>query len=914
MHDESQSVRYNASGLIYELHEISALLARVTDDATLWEQMFERFAALFEDVSFFVGLYEPDNDTLAFPLVSEEGVPQPYQPIPLTGFSRAVIQRGIELFFRDVEDEPERLIALNIVPDALEPCGWARSWIGVPMRGQDNAVLGIVSISTPEPNYFTDHDLMVTSTVASALALGLESRTAQQQNRYHRNLLNAMIDAGQAVASADDPDAALEQIVDMLQRLVGADSAAILLISTEAASGEQFQLFYSSDPDERPRGGLVAFNARNPLRQAFSAQRPVIVADSQRHSGWDGFAGLPGDHSLRSWLGLPMVVRDQSIGMIVLGKSAPHHYEERHAGIAFSLARQAAIAVDSARARISFETSLDIQVRRARRLDLIHRIGAMIAGSLDQQQVLRITAQLLTELFEVDHCGIMMLDAAGREAIAVSEYPDWGLVGQRMALEDNANMHRLREGGLAYAVSEQDLESLDEPTRRILSLAGSRSTLFAPLIAGEEFLGSIGLDSVNRPRAFSEEELETVMTIASQVAMAIRNATLYEQAITANRLKSEFLANISHELRTPLNAIIGYGDMLLDGFYGSLTEQQIDRLQRIGTSGRHLLLLINDVLDFSRLESGEVHADLQPAALMQVAADVVTQFSAAADARGLSITLEGDDSVMAYADPGLLARCLGSLLDNAIKFTDRGGLHVGVRAERLREGVSETGLNPPARLNVMDGLWSAVTVTDTGIGIAPEQLEIIFESFRQADGSAVREYGGAGLGLAITRKLMALQGGYVWAESDGAGARLTLLLPPAPTLGAGTSLDDARPLLLAVDADPAALQIAYDALEGRHFRVMGTTEPAFALQLARRHQPAAVLAGMQLSHMTGLDLIAALRADVRTARIPVALSGSDDQRGDATYAGVAAFLLKPLSRDALLSTFSGLLERSTGDD
>jgi signal transduction histidine kinase/CheY-like chemotaxis protein len=894
--------------VLLDLHEISRVFASA-DESTLWEMLYRPLASLFGEHSFFLGLHRPQDDMLLLPLVCEEGVSQEYAPIPVCGFSRAVIRSGKEVYFADALAEPERLQALGIVPDAQEPASWARTWYALPLRGADSDILGLLCVCSSEPDAFDSTLLALIATAAGQIALGLGSLALRQQERARRGLMSALMDASQAVAAAREPDEALERIIDLLSRLVGAHSVALLLRENDEDTFERLHLYYSSDPDEVPADRMIQLNPRNPIRQACLAQQPLIIADAQREPAWDGYAGLPGGSHLRSWLSLPMIVRDQVIGVIVLGNRAIAHYQDSATSIAFALARQAAITVDSARSRYSYQTSLDVQVRRARRLDLIHRVGAMIAASLDPDQVLQTTAQLLTELFEVDHCGVMTVRRGSEEAHLVSEYPDWGLAGVQVPMQDNGVMRRLREERLPLAISEAEIDGLDEPTRAVLQRVQSRSTLLAPLVAGDEFVGSIGLDSISRPRTFTDEERETVMTIAGQVAMAVRNAWLYTEAITANRLKNEFLANMSHELRTPLNAIIGYSDMLLSGFYGDVNAQQLDRIERIVSSGRHLLTLINDVLDFSRLEAGHITPVPRSLQLDALASEAIEAFRTPAEVKGLTLALQAEPPLpAAFADPMLVRQALNYLMDNAIKFTPTGSVTLCVCAHRFRGGVSDHAGRLPAHVHMPDGLWLALAVQDTGIGIAPENHALIFDSFRQVDGAGDRAFGGTGLGLAITRELTTLQGGAVVLESaPGQGSTFTLLLPVAPEVSSSSILPG-RPLVLVVDNDPAALQLMYDYLDGVDVQIIGTTEPAQALDLALRYPPALVITDVMMPHMNGYELVEALRSRRTAARVPVLfLSALQRQPGDPLFAQ-SEYLLKPVGRDQLLSSVRAAID------
>ena len=227
----------------------------------------------------------------------------------------------------------------------------------------------------------------------------------------------------------------------------------------------------------------------------------------------------------------------------------------------------------------------------------------------------------------------------------------------------------------------------------------------------------------------------------------------------ANRAKSQFLANMSHELRTPLNAIIGFSALLMEGLHGPLTEKQRRHLGHIHTSGQHLLAIINDILDLSKVEAGKLELTLEPVDLGQVIRDSLAPVRGQAAAKGLRLESEVPEGLPpAVADPLRLKQILYNLLSNAVKFTPEGGA-VTVGAEREAEVV-------------------AVWVRDTGVGIAPEDQERIFREFEQADNTNARQHQGTGLGLALTRMLVELHGGKIWVESAlGQGSTFTLTLP-----------------------------------------------------------------------------------------------------------------------------------------
>ncbi|HLU11700.1 MAG TPA: GAF domain-containing protein, partial [Oceanobacillus sp.] len=910
-----EQLRSHESAALTELNEIGRLLNSNLESAALWDRLHEHFNILFDATSYFFGLYDPATDMLALPLVSEDGMRVDYEPIPLCGFSRAVIVHGLEFYFQDAEAEQDRLNALNIVPDEREPGRYALAWMGVPLRNRQNEIIGLISIQNRMPYSYSDHDLVLLTTVAGQVALTLENIRLAEAERERRALLSALMDSGKVVNAVRDSDEALERILEYLGRVIGFDSAAILVPAANNTDGTRMVLFSTHDPEQFATGGELRFSARNPIVQVFMSQQPLVLPDVQRHPDWDTRVGLPNIQDIRAWMVLPMVTQERVIGIITLGRFTPGQYNEADASAAFAFARLAALAVEDARLRVVAATSLQVQEQRARRLTSIHRVASVITSSLDRDEVLNTTAQLLTELFEVDHCGIMMIDEDGKAATLVTEYPDMGNKGLRLSLEDNLTMQYLSQYGTAIAIGDVDDDKLDEPTREILQRVGVRSSLLAPLVARDRVLGSVGLDMFVRQRAFTDEERETLMTVAGQVAMAISNAALYEEALLANRLKSEFLANISHELRTPLNAIIGYSDMLLDNFYGDVNEQQRDRILRVNSSGKHLLALINDVLDLSKIEAGQITLSMAPVRASVVVEECIADVMPRASEKELPIELEiAPDEPMIEGDPNYLRQIFDHILDNAIKFTHSGKVSVQVFPMTIRWGDALDGPTPPSRLQVPDGDWLAVTIQDTGIGIRPEDQEIIFESFRQADGSSVREYSGTGLGLAITRRLTTMHNGYLWVESElDKGSQFILLLPSVSMVRSDATVPvverDDRPIVLVIDDDPAALQLAHDHLDSSQYQVIATSQPSQAIQLAKRLHPDIVIADVMMPGMSGWEVLRALREDAETADIPVIVMAVLNQMRQGVYLGTADYLVKPIGRETLLEALARVSPR-----
>jgi signal transduction histidine kinase len=285
-----------------------------------------------------------------------------------------------------------------------------------------------------------------------------------------------------------------------------------------------------------------------------------------------------------------------------------------------------------------------------------------------------------------------------------------------------------------------------------------------PLIREDQIIGSLSFTR-KEPGEFSREVVDVLKTFATQSALAIQNARLFReiadksrQLETASRHKSEFLANMSHELRTPLNAIIGFSEVLAERMFGEVNAKQAEYLQDILESGRHLLSLINDILDLSKIEAG--HMELEPAdydlpGLIENALILVRE---RASRRGITLGRTIDEHLgVVHGDERKVKQVLLNLLSNALKFTPEGG--------RIDVGAG------------LRGEMAQVSVTDTGVGIAPADQEAVFEEFRQV-GAAEKKAEGTGLGLALSRKFVELHGGTIWVESEpGHGATFTFTLP-----------------------------------------------------------------------------------------------------------------------------------------
>ena len=375
---------------------------------------------------------------------------------------------------------------------------------------------------------------------------------------------------------------------------------------------------------------------------------------------------------------------------------------------------------------------------------------------------------------------------------------------------------------------------------------------------------------------------------SEQLEVALRRAT------EADRLKSEFLANMSHELRTPLNSIIGFSRVILNGIDGPLTDLQRTDLTAIHNSGVHLLQLINDILDLSKIESGHMELLKEPVDLFPVVRGVLDTCRPLVEGKPLELRAQiPPDLPPVYADVTRVRQIILNLVSNAIKYTDRGSITVtaGQQAGEI-----------------------VVSVRDTGIGIAPQDLPKVFEPFRQVGKAIERRAAGTGLGLAISRRFVEMHGGRIWVESEpGQGSTFSFTLPvmgapcPAPAgAGEGPAAVPAGRTVLVVDDDPDVISLFRRYLEEQGYQVLGATDAVEALRLAWEEHPYAITLDIILPGEDGWTVLRALKEDPATRDIPVVICSVVQDQDIGFSLGAADYLTKPVSREALLDALARL--------
>jgi GAF domain-containing protein/sensor histidine kinase YesM len=469
----------------------------------------------------------------------------------------------------------------------------------------------------------------------------------------------------------------------------------------------------------------------------------------------------------RSTMGVPLLRNGEPIGVFAVVRNHVEPFTDKQVELLTTFADQAVIAIENTRLLDELQDRTDALGRSVEELKALSEVGRAVSSTLDLKTVLETVVARGAELADAEGCVIYRYRNAARQ------FRLWHAAGLDPELVETIRATEIRrdETAMGLAVTQRDamqIADLDTlpagPLRDISLSAGYRSVLIVPLIGGERVFGALVLMR-RHLGTFSDNTVNLLRTFASQSILAIQNARLFReieekgrQLEIASQHKSQFLANMSHELRTPLNAILGYAELLLDGLYGDLTPKSQAVLERVQNNGKHLLALINDVLDLAKIEAGQFTLVATDYSIDLMVQSVISATESLARAKGLALRAEVMPGLpTGHGDERRLTQVLLNLVGNAIKFTDRGSVQLAARAE--------------------NGQFTLL-VRDTGPGIAAADQDRIFQEFQQVDNSSTRKKGGTGLGLAISRRIVEMHGGTIGVESvPGHGATFRVDLP-----------------------------------------------------------------------------------------------------------------------------------------
>lgn len=537
-------------------------------------------------------------------------------------------------------------------------------------------------------------------------------------------------------------------------------------------------------------------------------------------------------------------------------------------------------------------------VRRNEYLSATAEIGRLVTSTLDMPTLFSRTVNLVRERFGFYHAGIFVTEETGFRSILQAATGEAGaeMLRQKHSLQVGSKSVVGGVTGSGHAVIVNDT-SASETHKFNPLLPETRAEAAIPLRVGSRTIGALDIQSTS-PNAFSEDDAAVLQTLADQIAIAIDNARSYElsmQAVKemreADRLKSQFLANMSHELRTPLNSIIGFSRVILKGIDGPTTDLQQQDLLAIHNSGQHLLGLINDILDLSRIEAGKMELTFDEVNLTELIASVMSTVTGLV--KDKPITLHRDlpaNLPTVRADAMRIRQILLNLLSNAAKFTDEGSIIV-------RASVKDSPTGHP-EITVM--------VTDTGPGISLEDQKKLFQPFSQVDASPTRKSGGSGLGLSISNHLIQMHGGRIGVESAaGAGSTFFFTLPAFRGKTESETTQGNR-IILAIDDDPQVISLYERYLQPQGYQVIPLSDPSRAVERVRQLKPFAVTLDIMMPGYDGWHVLNDLKSNPETREIPVLVCSIVEEQEKGFSLGAADYLVKPILEDDILNALDRL--------
>jgi len=641
--------------------------------------------------------------------------------------------------------------------DWFAQCGITAE-MAIPMIASDRVIGCMLWIEARSGRLFSDSDVRLAQTLATQAAVAIENARLYRQAQRQAKEQAALRQVAMSFAALGSMDSLLQTLPGEIAAAADSENVAFALRDADAIFRVKAHALTSRRLDQTVLGRVrhELPNVWQQLRIGNSVQVstvfPVVTPEQQELRELIGSA--PGVHVI-----VPILRRHEAIGIIEVNRDDPlRTFDAQELNLLESLANQASSAIDNIHL-------YEREQFRLRQLERVQASSRVLSSQLDSERLVASIVEEAASVFDAPASSLFIPRDGCYLHVAHHNLTETN--AQALCFPDRV----FAQSKPLYYAEIGTLPDLSEAASGAIEAEQIESMVGVPLEHAGQQIAWLLLYSKSRKRFFSEEEVDLLLLFASQAAIALDNARLFEalqdraiELAKANQLKSEFLARISHELRTPMNSINGYSEMLLRNSYGVLTEKQNDRMERILRNGRNLLAIINDLLDLSKIDAGKMEISFEPVNLRDELNSTLFALEAQASAKGLYLRSEVPEGLsLVRSDAVRLKQILTNLLGNAIKFTLQGGVTI-----------LACDYNEDSRAMI------AATVIDTGIGIRAEDQHIIFDEFRQVDGSVTREYGGTGLGLAITKRLVELMGGRIWVESEpGQGSRFTFILPVA---------------------------------------------------------------------------------------------------------------------------------------
>ena len=757
-------------------------------------------------------------------------------------------------------------------------------------RGQ---VIGAMSVQSERKDAFSEEDITILQTMTDQLSLALENARLFQQTRRQTEELQVLNEMGRDLSAQLEIKGVVETIHTHATRLMDTHNFFITLYSQDTQRLD-FPIAIldgtkTSVPPQTLGNGLTDHVIRT--------HQPLFVPDdvpgAMKSLGLE-FVAVGDDRPAVCWLGVPILLGEEILGAIVLQSvETPHLYNQHHLELLTAIASQAAVTIQNA--RLFQETQ-----RRNEYLATSAEIGRLVTSTLELDILFSRVVNLIQERFGFYHASVFIIDESGINAVLVAST---GKAGEEMLqrkhslpVGSRSVVGTVTSTGNPLVVNNTANDPIHRPNPL---LPDTRAEAAIPMRDGQRIIGSIDLQSTTTD-AFKPDDIAVLQTLADQIAIAIDNARSYELAQQAiaemrevDRLKSQFLANMSHELRTPLNSIIGFSRVIIKGIDGPTTDLQEQDLNAIYNSGQHLLRLINDILDLSKIDAGKMEMAFEEVDIKDLIESVIPTANGLVKEKTIKLVHTVEPGIPRIrADAMRIRQIMINLLSNAAKFTEQGTISITADVE------TETDGQPVVMIKVID----------SGPGISLEDQKKLFKQFSQVDASPTRKTGGTGLGLSISRRLVELHGGRIDVTSEvGKGSTFFFTLPlPKVAKEKDKEKPTSEKVILAIDDDTQVISLYERYLQTQGYRVVALNDPLQAVERARELKPYAITLDIMMPSRDGWSVLTELKNNEETRDIPVIVCSILEEEEKGFSLGAADYLTKPILEDDLLKALDRL--------
>ena len=659
--------------------------------------------------------------------------------------------------------------AAEAAPGRAVTLGGARSTVDVPML-KDNVLIGVISIYRQEVRPFTDKQIALLSNFAAQAVIAIENTRLLNELRQSLEQQTATSEVLSVISSSPGKlEPVFQTMLANATRICEAKFGTLNLFD-----GEVFRnvALYNGPPAylETKLHEVIRPYPQSGLGHVMRTKQIALIEDVTKSAGYS--AGDPAVTAVadlggaRTFMIVPMIKENILIGVMGIYRQEVRPFTDKQIALVQNFAAQAVIAIENTRLLNELRQrtgdlseALEQQTATSKVLEVISR------SAFDLQAVFETVAESSVRLCGADRAFIFRFDGELlRMTVAYNSPPEFTAWVEEHPIRPGRHSGSARAALERRTIHIPDVRVDPEYTYGAKDAETIRTVLGVPILKGDDLLGVMMIYHLE-VKPFTDNQIALVETFADQAAIAIENVRLFEeiqdksrQLEVASQHKSQFLANMSHELRTPLNAILGYTELMADGIYGELPEKTMGVLKRLESNGRHLLGLINDVLDLSKIEAGQLVLELTDYSLEDIAQTVRSTLEPLAADKKLAFKVDMAPKLPpGHGDGRRLAQVLINLVGNAIKFTDAGEVVI-------------TG-------GATDGTFH-LSVCDTGPGISAADQAKLFQEFQQADNAITRKKGGTGLGLAISKRIIEMHGGKIWVESQlGKGSTFAFTLP-----------------------------------------------------------------------------------------------------------------------------------------